>query len=63
MTRNPSRIPVVLELIEQEWQRSPDLRFFQLMHNLQYKFGNASGDLHYMEDEQLIKEINKWNNP
>jgi len=62
MTRNKNRIPVVLELIEQEWERCPDLRFFQLMHNLQYRLGNKSGDLHYMEDDDIIKELNKWNN-
>jgi len=55
--RNPNRIPIVLELIKEEWLKDPDLRFFQLVHNLQSQLGNKSGDLHYMEDIELIKEL------
>lgn len=55
--RDPKRIPKVLELIEQAWQICPDLRFFQLMYNLQFQIGNKSGDLHYMEDEQIIEQL------
>jgi len=57
--RKLARIPHVMELIEQVWLKSPDLRFFQLMFNLQRTLGNKSGDLHYIEDEVLIKELTK----
>ena len=55
--RQIKRIPVVIELIEDEWLKNPDLRFFQLVHNLQFELGNKSGDLHYLEDSELINEL------
>ena len=33
--RNPERIPELLELIHKLWLRDPDLRFNQLIYNLQ----------------------------
>ena len=43
--RNPERIPELLELIHKLWAREPDIRFNQLIYNLQreysYKNNNA----------------------
>lgn len=36
--RNPSRIPELMEYIQRYWQANPDLRFNQLICNLQYEF-------------------------
>lgn len=55
--RDPMRIRKVLKLIEQNWIKRPDQRFFQLVQNLQFELGNKSGDLHYLEDDELIKEL------
>ncbi|RDH41251.1 DNA glycosylase AlkZ-like family protein [Zooshikella ganghwensis] len=38
MMRDPQRIKQVLELINQIWMNSPDLRFNQLIYNLQYDY-------------------------
>ena len=32
--RDPDRIPLVLEALEREWRRNPDLRLAQLIVNL-----------------------------
>lgn len=32
--RDPDRIPEILALIQDHWEKNPDLRFFQLMYNV-----------------------------
>jgi hypothetical protein len=54
--RNPSRIPIVLKAIEQEWSKEPDWRFGQWFFN---KVINEIGDPFFIEDEDLIKLIQK----
>ena len=49
--------PLIIELVEELWKKQPELRFFQLIHNLQYQLGNKSGDLHYMDDTDIIKQL------
>ena len=34
MPRDPGRIETVLDLIRQAWQKTPDQRLFQLLHNI-----------------------------
>lgn len=51
------RIPEVLKAIEAIWIKRPDLRFFQLVTNLQFKLGDKSGDLYYFEDRDLLDEL------
>jgi len=56
--RNPNRIPKVLKLLEQEWLKNPDLRFFQFVEALKFKLPNemegVSRDFFYTEDDNLI---------
>lgn len=59
--RDSSRISNVLFELEKFWEKYPDLRFMQLICNLQSARGS---DLFYLEDEdfiELLKKINKKN--
>lgn len=49
--RDPKRIELVLNKLNEFWQYVPDWRFGQLVCNLQKMREN---DLFYMEDEELI---------
>ncbi len=40
--RDPERIDDVLDLIDQIWRRYPDLRFQQLMFNLQSEYSQQN---------------------
>jgi len=40
--RDPARIPEILNLINQYWLKHPDLRFNQLIYNLQYDFSEVN---------------------
>lgn len=42
--RNPKRIPEFLNVIQQLWEKQPDSRFNQLVHNLQYEFAKEKGE-------------------
>lgn len=53
--RNPDRIPYIMSLIAQGWQKAPDLRICQIFENLKKYAGK--NDLFYMEDEDFIKLI------
>ena len=41
--REPERIQEILDLINEIWQRSPDLRFNQLIYNIQYGYSQENG--------------------
>lgn len=41
--RDPERIQEILALINEIWQRNPDLRFNQLIYNLQYGYSKKNG--------------------
>lgn len=43
--RDPSRIQELLKLLEQAWSRDPDLRFNQLLYNLQYGYTQSNGGI------------------
>ncbi|WP_075936276.1 DUF1040 family protein [Halosegnis longus] len=53
--RDPDRIPVTLEAVEEYWQEHPDLRLGQLL----YKIANECGyeDPFYMEEDELLAVI------
>lgn len=53
--RNPDRIPYILSLIAQGWQKVPDWRFCQIFENL--KRYSGKDDLFYMEDDEFIQLI------
>lgn len=41
--RDPGRIHEILKLLEQAWITDPDLRFNQLLYNLQYGYSQSNG--------------------
>lgn len=50
--RNPERIPKILNEIQKIWQQYPDLRFGQLILNLEYRL-----PLYNVEDEELVAAL------
>jgi len=40
--RDPARIPEILELINELWLKHPDLRFNQLIYNLQWEYSQEN---------------------
>jgi uncharacterized protein YihD (DUF1040 family) len=56
--RDPNRIPYILEMIKQYWEKHPELRLCQLLSNI--AIGQKvwdQNDLYYLEDEKLIAAI------
>jgi hypothetical protein len=43
--RHPERIPELLELIRELWARDPDLRFNQLVYNLQREYSYQNNNI------------------
>lgn len=59
MTRDPNRIPKVLEALSAVWQKDPDLRLGQLILNAAHtRDGHSLFDL---EDDVLLNCL--WNYP
>jgi len=50
--RDPDRIPLILQRIEQVWERYPDLRLGQLLLNVM-----GDPPLYGIEDEELARRI------
>lgn len=40
--RDPNRIPEILGVLDQLWSKDPDLRFNQLLYNLQSQFAGEN---------------------
>lgn len=55
MMRNPNRIPKILSLLQQGWDKVPDWRFGQLIENLKRYIGVK--DLFYIEDDEMVESI------
>lgn len=58
--RNPKRIPELLVVLQQIWEKQPDTRFNQLVHNLQWEYANlknAYKDTLYEKDEFKERDI------
>ena len=53
--RNPNRIPEILAMLQQGWEKVPYWRFGQLVENLRIYIG--VDDLFYIEDDKMIKYI------
>ena len=52
--RDKRRIPVVMELLEEEWKKYPDLRFGQFVYS--FYMENFNGiDMFYVEDDAVLK--------
>jgi len=56
--RKITRIPVILEQIEQIWEKYPDLRLGQLIVNVISDSNPTS--LYYIEDEDLISKLQDY---
>jgi uncharacterized protein YihD (DUF1040 family) len=55
--RDPDRIPRILSELQLIWQDRPDLRLGQLLMNV---FSEAEEDLYYMEDDEIIRAIERY---
>ena len=53
--RDPNRIPEVLSMLRQGWEKVSDWRFGQLIENLKCYIG--VDDLFYIEDDKMIEKI------
>jgi len=52
MSRNPKKIPQLLNLIKRIWKQYPDLRLCQLLENV-----TDSEHFYYLEDDELYKRL------
>ena len=52
--RDPARIYPFLAKFAELWLTQPDLRFGQIVNNLQCETGN---DLFYIEDDRYLEEL------
>lgn len=57
--RDPNRIPEILKLVQESWERSPDLRLGQFVCNLAAILGKR--DPFYLEDDELLKALRIYN--
>ena len=56
--RNPKRIPYILSLIEEKWERNPDIRFGQLIFNmLNGIWDTTEPRFFYLDDDDLEKVL------
>lgn len=53
--RDPNRIPEILAMLRQCWEKVPDWRLGQLIENLKHDIG--VDDLFYIEDDKMIEYI------
>lgn len=53
--RDPNRIPEVLSMLQQGWEKVLDWRLGQLIENLKRYIG--VDDLFYIEDDKMIEKI------
>lgn len=56
--RDPKRIDEFCQRLAEAWKNVPDLRFFQVIDNIQ-RFALRS-DGFYIEDDRAIEEIEKY---
>jgi len=55
--RNPKRIIGVMSLLQILWEKHPDLRFNQLMHNLQHEFAKENDRLKVVWEKDEYRGI------
>jgi hypothetical protein len=55
--RDPQRIKPIISLIEEIWNKAPDLRLTQLIMNAL----GVNYDPYYIEDDDLEKALNEYN--
>ena len=54
--RDPNRIPKLLNLLQQLWEKYPDLRFFQMLNAYGY---DSTVDWFHEEDDKIIAHLEK----
>ena len=62
ISRDPARIPEVLRLLGEVWQRQPDLRLGQLLLNHLHAASPRS-ELYSVEDDVLLRCLGVQNPP
>lgn len=58
--RNPNRIPIILNQLEELWKEHPDMRLGQLLVNIVHNMNQASIEVYnifYVEDDKISDEI------
>ena len=70
--RGPNRIPIILQQIEKEWKKNPDIRFGQVLSTILeikplYVEDDIVGftskiDPYYLEDKEFLKLFKKYFN-
>ena len=58
--RDPNRIPVVLEELEEYWRKNPDLRLTQLMWNL-FSDGMSTAGFYNLEEDAVLQTLKEEN--
>jgi hypothetical protein len=53
--RDPARIPIILEKVQEVWLAHPDMRLGQILVNV---MGQA--DPFMVEDDVLLDDLNEW---
>lgn len=53
----PEQKRVVIERLYECWLKQPELRLGQLIVNATYEVHQRSGDIFYVEDEELVKLV------
>jgi len=61
--RDPARIPRMLDLLRQVWERSPDLRLGQIVSSATMAGGWGQNDPFYCEDDVTEKGLRKMAAP
>lgn len=54
--RDPDRIPVIIELLKQYWQRYPDLRLGQIVGNFTPRISAMEPGSSYNVEDDVIEE-------
>jgi len=55
--RDPARIPIILDLLKQAWEIDEDMRFMQLIFNLQANYSQKNNNI------GLVERIDKEGSP
>ena len=54
--RDPQRIDLILTLLADAWKKYPDLRFWQLLLDIDW---NYKGDFFFMEDDKVLSVLER----
>ena len=54
--RDPQRIDLILTLLADTWKKYPDLRFWQLLLDIDW---NHKGDFFFMEDDKVLSVLER----